>query len=162
MHNFIKFAAPLSAALLISCAHFISAKPASAEPQRFTKGYIGASVGLNKGGTAPGITGRISFGDVPVSLRLNAFFGSNKNVNYTIAIPTLTYDIGLGKRANLYVGGGYMGVGATDGKNSVVANRGAALIAGAEGEISKNVVLYGDGTLTNDLAIWKVGVGYNF
>lgn len=159
MHNFLKSAATLSAALLISCAPFISAKPASAEPQRFTKSYIGAGVGFNEYSTAPNITGRVSFGDVPLSLRGTVFFGSEDDVAYTLIVPTLTYDIGLGKSANLYVGGGYAVVSASDGNNT---GSGGVITAGAEGQVSKNIVLYGDGTFLNDGNIWKVGVGYSF
>ncbi|MBW4504935.1 MAG: porin family protein [Scytonematopsis contorta HA4267-MV1] len=162
MHNIIKSAATLSAALVISCAPFISAKPASAEPQRFTRGYVGAGVGFNEGGAVPNVTGRISFGDVPLSLRGTVFFGSENDVSYTLVVPTLTYDIGLGKSANLYVGGGYAVLGASDGQTSIAVNAGGVLTAGAEAEITKNIVLYGDGTFLNGANVWKVGLGYSF
>jgi hypothetical protein len=69
MQRFIKSTATISAALVISCVSFISPKPASAEPQRFSKSYIGAGVGFNESDVAPSVTGRVSFGDIPVSLR---------------------------------------------------------------------------------------------
>jgi hypothetical protein len=162
MQRLFKSAATISAALVISWVPFISPKPASAEPQRFSKGYVGAGVGFNEGGATPSVTGRVSFGDVPVSLRATLFFGSENDITYSLFVPTLTYDIALAKNTNLYVGGGYAVLGASDGNASVSVNAGGVLTAGAETAVSKNIVLYGDGTFLNGGNIWKAGIGYSF
>ena len=59
---------------------------------------------------------------------------------------------------------GASAISLSDSNSSVSLGTGAVVQAGAEGAISQNVVLYGDGTyFTNGGGtLWKVGVGYKF
>jgi hypothetical protein len=62
------------------------------------------------------------------------------------------------QKTNIYAGIG--GTGASDGTTSV--SGGGILQAGAETEISKNVVLFGDGSFGDGYSAFKVGAGYSF
>jgi hypothetical protein len=138
-------------AAVCSLAAVFGANSASAAPkQGLQKGYLGAAVGTARGGGALGITGRISFGNTPISIRLTSYF-----VDLTFAeTSAVTYDFGVAQKTNIYAG-----IGTIDGTNTV--GRRGILQAGAETEISKNVVLFGDGSFADGYSIFKVGVGYS-
>jgi hypothetical protein len=53
-------------------------------------------------------------------------------------------------------------LGASNNTASVSVNAGGVLTAGAETAVSKNIVLYGDGTFLNGVNVWKAGIGYSF
>jgi hypothetical protein len=146
----------------IACASaFFSAKPANAQ-QRMDGSYIGVSVNADGSGTTIGGSGRWDLN--PVSIRATATGACEGNICATLFIPTVTYDIGISKNANIYAGVGASAVSISDGLSSVSLGTGAVLQAGAEGAISKNIVLYGDGTyFTNGGGtLWKAGIAWRF
>jgi hypothetical protein len=126
----------------------------AAPKQGLQKSYIGAAVGSLKADVAFGISGRFSFGDVPFSIRGTSYFADG----ISIATGSVTYDLGIAKKTNIY--GGVGGAAATNGTTTVYG--GFLLQAGAETAISNNVVIFGDGSFGDGYSIYKVGAGYSF
>ena len=132
----------------------LSVGSASAQPNP-TKGtdasYIGAGVaaGVTNGGSTTGgdaatlggnIQGRVAVPKVPVSAR-GAVLWSDET---SAIIPQVTYDIGVAKNTNVYVGGGYSFV-ESKGKPTPLGNQNAPVVTlGAESKVTDNVVIYGD------------------
>ena len=136
----------------------LSAGSASAETrvigeQARTRGtdanYIGGGVaaGVTNGGQegdaaniGVNIQGRLTTPKAPVSLRGAVLAGEET----TAIMPMLSYDVGIAKNTNVYVGGGYSFV-EEDGKPSPLGNRDSiVLTAGAETEFAHNIVGYTD------------------
>jgi hypothetical protein len=122
----------------------------------------GAAIGTDREGTAGSISGRVDTKElgsgVPISVRPQVTIGKATGGNLIA-----TYDIGVAKNVNAYVGAGAgFGKGtAINAKSEVVGI--AAL--GVEGEVAKNIVLFtdlkfgfGGGTTYTP----TVGVGYKF
>jgi hypothetical protein len=152
MARFLKSVAICAA--VCSLAAVFGVTSANAAPkQGLQKGYLGAAVGTSGGDGALGITGRISFGDTPISIRLTSYFVDG----ISVGTSAVTYDFGVAEKTNIYAGIG--ATGASDGTTSV--SGGGILQAGVEREISKNVVLFGDGSFGDGYSIFKVGVGYS-
>jgi hypothetical protein len=130
----------------------------AAPKQGLQKGYLGAGLGFGEGDSAFHLHGRISFGDTPVSIRPTAYFFDGG----TFSTTTVTYDIGVAEKTNVYVGlGGFVDNSGIFYRGAIV-DAGGLLQVGAEKEISKNLVLYGDGNFLDRASIFKVGVGYSF
>ncbi len=170
--NLLAFSA-LATLTLVS--GLISAKSASAQPAGFDGSYVGA--GVSAGATSGGqgndpaafggnIQGRFAIPQSPVSVR-----GAVLWTDQTSAImPMLSYDVPVSNNANVYVGGGYSFV-ESPGKNTPLGNRNSVVLTvGAEAEVVKDVVVYGDtkfgiNAYQNSPASalsFQAGVGYRF
>jgi hypothetical protein len=162
MQRFFKSVATIAAVSTFACVStFFSAKSANAE-QRMNGSYIG--VGVAADGSGADVAGTFRWDLKPVSIRATAVGACEGSLCATLFIPTVTYDFGISKNANIYAGVGGSAISISDSNSSVSLGTGAVLQAGAEGAISQNVVLYGDGTyFTNGGGtIWKVGAGWKF
>ncbi|BAY89000.1 MULTISPECIES: hypothetical protein [unclassified Tolypothrix] len=162
MRHFLNSVVTISAVCAIASAPIlIKTSPANAE-EGMRGSYVGIGVNADGNGAAAAVTGRIDLN--PVSIRTTVTGACDSGLCATLVVPTVTYDLGIGKNANIYAGIGGSAVSISDGNSSISLGTGAVVQAGAEGAISQNVVLYGDGTyFTNGGGtLWKVGVGYKF
>ncbi|NES21696.1 MAG: porin family protein [Symploca sp. SIO3E6] len=137
--------------------------------------YIGGGVaaGITNGGEdgdaanlGVNIQGRFTTPQAPVSLRGAVLAGEET----TAIMPMVSYDVGVAKNTNVYVGGGYSFV-EEDGKPSPLGNRDAiVLTAGAETEFAHNIVGYTDVKVginayensPAEAVSLQAGVGYSF
>ncbi|PSB18869.1 hypothetical protein C7B65_13935 [Phormidesmis priestleyi ULC007] len=161
---------------LVLAPVFLGAGSASAQPVRFTGSYVGAGVsqGVTNGGRGNdeavfggNIQGRFAApGNVPVSVRGSVLFtGDNSAV-----IPSLTYDLPLNSKTNLYAGPGYSFV-QNNNRTSQIGNKDSAVLtAGVESQVAKGVVVYSDakyginafkGSGAGSLSV-QAGVGIQF
>jgi hypothetical protein len=161
-------------ATLVSMPILLVPSIALAEPG-MTGSYIGAGVaaGVTNGGQSGddavlggNVQGRFAVPEVPISVRGAVLFGGKT----TAIVPTLTYDLPIGKNTNLYLGAGYSFI-ATEGERTPIGNRDAAVItAGVESEVAKSVVVYGDAkwglnayeNSSADALTLQAGVGFRF
>jgi len=143
-----KFAASaLAVASVIFSAGIASAQ--TAETLGLKGSYIGAGVsaGVTNGGRqndaallGGNIQGRAAIPNAPVSVRGAVLFGGDA----TAFMPLVTYDAPIAKNTNVYVGGGYSFV-TDEGKATQLGNKNTPVVTvGAESEIARNTVLYGD------------------
>jgi hypothetical protein len=135
----------LSASLLLGLVAVSAiASSASAEEVRTPGSYLGAGVSLNALATTPSalganITGRLKFDNSPISLRSTVLFGNGG----TSVTPTVSYDVPVGDRANVYLGAG--GSFNLNNNSSLTGNRQSFVLQpGAEISLSKRVLLYGN------------------
>ncbi|OLP16802.1 hypothetical protein BST81_19090 [Leptolyngbya sp. 'hensonii'] len=176
MKGSLKFFATVSVFSMLAIAPmFLSMKPAAAQPQGLEGSYIGVgpSFGLTNGGQGNdsaifggNIQGRIAAPQVPVSLRGTVLF-TDKN---SAVIPTVTYDLPVAQNTNIYTGVGYSFV-QNQTSTTPLGNRDSVVLTlGAESEIAKNVVTYGDvkyginayqNSSANALSV-QLGLGYRF
>lgn len=129
----------------------LSVGSVSAQPKGTDASYIGAgiSAGVTNGGSTIGgdaaeingnIQGRVAVPKVPVSARGAVIFSNDTSA----IIPQVTYDIGVAKNTNVYVGGGYSFV-ESNGKPTAIGNKNAPVVTiGAESKVTDNIVIYGD------------------
>ena len=120
---------------------------ASAEEVRQPGSYLGAGVSLQSFATNPSvvganIAGRYKFDDVPVSVRSSVLFGNGG----TSVVPTISFDLPVGDRANVYLGAGAsFKVG---GNNSMTGDQTAfALQPGLEVSLTNRVLLYSNAVI---------------
>ena len=120
---------------------------ASAEEVRQPGSYLGAGVSLQSFATNPSvvganIAGRYKFDDVPVSVRSSVLFGNGG----TSIVPTVSFDLPVGDRANVYLGAGAsFKVG---GNNSMTGDQTAfALQPGLEVSLTNRVLLYSNAVI---------------
>ena len=120
---------------------------ASAEEVRQPGSYLGAGVSLQSFATNPSvvganIAGRYKFDDVPVSIRSSVLFGNGG----TSVVPTISFDLPVGDRANVYLGAGAsFKVG---GNNSMTGDQTAfALQPGLEVSLTNRVLLYSNAVI---------------
>lgn len=128
---------------------FLGAESASAAPLRNDRSYVGAGLSGsvtrgdadNEGRVFGGnVQGRFAVPNAPVSVRGSALF-NDKNA---AIVPTLTYDLPLTERTNLYAGAGYSFVVNHD-RTSQLGNRNTpVLTAGVESRVADRVVVYSD------------------
>ncbi len=134
-------------ATVLGSATLATAQPA---PQRGTDASyvgVGVSAGLMNGGQGNdaailggNVQGRAAIPNVPVSLRGAVLFSDETSA----IMPLASYDIPIAPNTNLYVGGGYSFV-ERDGRRTPLGNRNApVVVVGAEAELGRNVVAYGD------------------
>jgi hypothetical protein len=139
-------------AVTVIAPTLLSASRASADPIKGTKAdYIGAGVsaGVTNGGSATGgdaatfggnIQGRLTTQKAPVSVRGAVLFSDDTSA----IMPIVTYDVPIAKNTNVYVGGGYSFV-EKQGQATPLGNKNAPVVTvGAESQIGKNLVIYGD------------------
>ena len=137
----------LSALVLVPA--FLGAGSASAQPVRFDGSYVGAgiSAGVTNGGRnndaavlGGNVQGRFAVPNAPVSVRGSVLFtGDNSAV-----IPSVTYDLPINSKTNLYVGPGYSFVQNNDRSSQIGNKDSAVLTAGVESQVAKGVVVYSD------------------
>ncbi len=120
---------------------------ASAQEVRQPGSYLGAGVSLQSFATNPSvvganIAGRYKFDDVPVSIRSSVLFGNGG----TSVVPTVSFDLPVGDRANVYLGAGAsFKVG---GNNSMTGDQTAfALQPGLEVSLTNRVLLYSNAVI---------------
>ncbi|MFB8790925.1 MAG: hypothetical protein U7123_19235 [Potamolinea sp.] len=148
----LKSLVTISALAATAIAPFLlSVGSASAQPNGTDASYIGAGVaaGITNGGSVTGgdaatiggnIQGRVAVPKLPVSARGAVLFSDETSA----IIPQVTYDIGVAKNTNVYVGGGYSFV-ESKGKPTPLGNQSAPVVTiGAESQITDNLVVYGD------------------
>lgn len=138
----------ITGSAVVVAAGLSLSSPASAETGMRDR-YIGAGVtqGLSIGDNAPddgkfngNISGRVPIANLPISARASVLFG---NETSTI-VPTITYDYGIAKNTNVYLGAGASLV-QKEGTNTALGNKNAAVItAGVETKVANNWVVYGD------------------
>lgn len=181
MKSLILSIATISGLSALMIAPVVLTSPASAQPAPgaaalgFDGSYVGAGVaaGVTSGGQGNDaanfggqVQGRLAAPNVPVSLRGTVMFNDqNSNI-----IPTVSYDLPVAPNTNVYAGVGYSFV-QNQGKVTPLGNRDAVVLtAGAESEVARNVVLYGDAKLglnayqnssASALSL-QTGVGFKF
>lgn len=162
MQHFLKSVVTMTAVCAIASVPVLLNTESASADEGMRGSYVGIGVSADGSGAAASATGRIDLN--PVSIRTTVTGACDSGLCATLVVPTVTYDFGIGKNANIYAGIGASAVSISDSNSSVSLGTGAVVQAGAEGAISQNVVLYGDGTyFTNGGGtLWKVGVGYRF
>ncbi|MBW4672032.1 MAG: porin family protein [Cyanomargarita calcarea GSE-NOS-MK-12-04C] len=173
--------AKLAASAFAVASVVLSAGIASAQtteniqPKGLTGSYIGAGVaaGVTNGGRqndaatfGGNVQGRYAIPNAPASVRGSVLFGGDS----TAIMPMLTYDAPIAKNTNVYLGGGYS-FQTDEGQASQLGNKNAPVVTlGAESEVAKNVVLYGDAKWginaykgsDADALSFQTGLGYRF
>ncbi|MBD2434011.1 MULTISPECIES: outer membrane beta-barrel protein [Fischerella] len=167
-------ASVLSVASIVFSSGIASAQQA-VQPRGMNGNYIGAGVaaGVTNGGQnndsaqfGGNVQGRTAIPNAPISVRGSVLFGGDA----TALMPMLTYDAPVAKNTNVYFGGGYSFV-TNEGKNTPLGNRNATVLTlGAESEVAKNTVIYGDAkwgidaykNSDADAVSFQAGVGYLF
>ncbi|MGB6297638.1 MAG: hypothetical protein WBF90_15840 [Rivularia sp. (in: cyanobacteria)] len=162
MRHFLKSVVTMTAVCAIASVPVLLKTESASADEGMRGSYVGIGVSADESGAAASVTGRIDL--KPVSIRTTVTGACDSGLCATLVVPTVTYDFGIGKNANIYAGLGASAISLSDSNSSVSLGTGAVVQAGAEGAISQNVVLYGDGTyFTNGGGtLWKVGVGYKF
>jgi hypothetical protein len=163
------------ASTLIAASIILCAGRATAQPAGMNSNYVGAGIsagvthGVHSNDDAVfggNVQGRVTIPQTPISARGAVLFGGDA----TAIVPTLTYDLPIAKNTNLYVGGGYSFI-TDEGNNTQLGNRDAAVVSvGAESEVSKNVIVYGDAkwaidaynNSSGDALSFQTGVGLGF
>jgi hypothetical protein len=84
--------------------------------------------------------GRLDLQDSALSLRGNVYL----NDEAATIIPSLTYDLSVMERANLYLGAGYAIVTGQPQGTDIGDQNGFVLSAGAEAEVLPGMILYGN------------------
>jgi hypothetical protein len=110
--------------------------------------------------------GRLDFADSPLSLRGSVFLSNNS----TAVLPTLTYDLPIGKTTNIYAGAGYVFVQNPAQLTPLGNQNGVVLTTGIEAAVDKRIVIYGDARLPisavsntdNSGVRFQFGAGYRF
>lgn len=110
--------------------------------------------------------GRVDFANSPLSLRGTVFVGEAA----TAVLPTLSYDLAVGSRTNIYTGVGYAVVNSPELATPLGKESGVVLTTGLETAAGKNLVIFGDAKLNlGDRGIsgdpkirWQFGAGIRF
>jgi hypothetical protein len=87
--------------------------------------------------------GRVDFANSPLSLRGTVFVGEST----TAVLPSLSYDVGVGKNTNIYAGVGYAVVDAPAVSTPIGNQSGVVVTTGLEAAAGKNLVIFGDAKL---------------
>jgi hypothetical protein len=176
MKTLHQFFAPLAIATISTIAALSNVTPAMAgemgKAGDLTPGsYLGAGVSLttDKGNpddnVGANIAGRYKFDNAPVSLRTSVLLGNGG----TAIVPTISYDLPVGERTNLYVGAGGSFV-ANDG-STLLGDRNAYVVQpGVEVSLNKNTLLYSNAVVAinsfesgaGTTASFQGGVGFQF
>lgn len=151
-----------------------SAQPVN-QPRGFDGSYVGAgiSAGVTNGGQdgdaatfGGNIQGRVAIPNAPVSVRGAVLFSDETSA----IMPILSYDVPVGRNANVYVGAGYSFVESNGNPTPLGNQDGVVVTAGAEAAVARNVVVYGDAKLgvnayenspASAVSV-QAGVGYRF
>ncbi len=153
---------------IVLCAGVAVAQPGT------NASYIGAGIAAGVTNDGRGndavfggnVQGRYAIPTQPVSIRGAVLFGGDA----TAIVPNVTYDVPIAKDTNMYIGAGYSFV-TDENRNSQLGDRDAAVVTlGAESQVHKNVVVYGDAkwaidayeNSSADAVSIQAGVGYRF
>lgn len=158
MRQFLKSAVKISAVSAIACAlTTVSTLSANAQSQKGLEGsYVGGSFQTGNGITGLNIYGRYDIRQLPISVRGNVSILDVSGESITQFAPAVTYDLPIGKKANAYAGAGLV---FGEGDSTAFLN------AGAEKEIVRNVVVFGDLNAPLDKGVdptFSIGLGYRF
>jgi opacity protein-like surface antigen len=166
--------ATLTTSALVVASIILSSEIAIAQTG-MTGNYIGAGVsaglthGIHNNDDAVfggNVQGRFAVPQTPISARGAVLFGGDA----VAIVPTITYDVPIAKKTNLYIGGGYS-FNTSEGRNTQLGTRDATVLTlGAESELSKNIVAYGDAkwaidaykNSSGDAVSLQAGVGLRF
>jgi hypothetical protein len=175
MQSSQKYLVAVSTVAIAIVTSTLFANSAAADPIRFDGTYVGAGVaaGVTNGGQANdaatfggNIQGRIGIPNAPVSVRGAVLFGGDN----AAIMPMVTYDQRISNNANIYAGVGYSFVD-KDNQPSPLGNRNSVVLTlGAEAEMIKQVVVYGDAkwginayeNSSADALSFQAGLGYRF
>ncbi len=170
--------AVLAVASILASTGIAEAQPIqsqSIQEKGMTGSYVGAGVsaGVTNGGQnndaatfGGNVQGRYAIPKSQVSVRGAALFGGDS----TAIMPMLTLDAPIAKNTNVYLGGGYS-FQTNEGHASQLGNKNAPVVTlGAESEVARNVVVYGDAkwgidaykNSSADAVSLQTGVGYRF
>jgi hypothetical protein len=170
MQSLINLSTKLSLGAVIAASVVTSFSAiAAAETPRLPGSYVGAGVSLQSFATNPSVvganvTGRYKLEGVPLSARSSVIFGNGG----TSFVPTISYDVPVGDRTNVYLGaGGSFKVG---GENTLAGDRNSfAIQPGIEVSLNRRVLLYSNAVIpfngqTNGSAgtSLQAGVGVQF
>jgi hypothetical protein len=170
--------AVLAVASILASTGIASAQPIqsqSIQENGMTGSYVGAGVssGVTNGGQnndaatfGGNVQGRYAIPKSQVSVRGAALFGGDA----AALIPMVTLDAPIAKNTNVYLGGGYS-FSTNEGQATQLGNKNAPVVTlGAESEVARNVVVYGDAkwgidaykNSSADAVSLQTGVGYRF
>ncbi len=168
----------LAVASILASTGIAEAQPIesqSIQEKGMTGSYVGAGVsaGVTNGGQnndaatfGGNVQGRYAIPKSQVSIRGAALFGGNA----TTFIPTVTLDVPVAKNTNVYLGGGYS-FSTNEGQATQLGNKNSPVVTlGAESEIARNIVIYGDAkwgidaykNSSADAVSLQTGIGYRF
>jgi Outer membrane protein beta-barrel domain len=170
----LKTVATFSALSVLAIAPVVfSANAASALPAGMDGSYVGGGLSVGVTGSdddssdlGGNIQGRIAIPNTPISARGAVLFSDNTSA----IMPLLTYDLPVSNNANVYAGAGYSFV-EKDGQSTPLGNQDSVVLTtGAEAEVLRNIVVYGDVKLgldafqdSSDTAVsLQLGAGYRF
>lgn len=110
--------------------------------------------------------GRVDLANNPLSIRGTVFVGANANA----VLPTLSYDLPLGKSTNLYAGAGYAIVNSNGSATPLGNQNGMVVTTGVEASLDRRIVVYGDAKLplngvsagSNPKVQVQFGAGFRF
>ena len=158
MNRFFKSAITTVSTLtaLVVAPVFLSSGQANAaslatQPTGTNASYLGAgiSVGVTDSGNISddadadfggNVQGRFAIPNTPVSARGAILFTDES----AALMPMISYDIPVTNNANVYLGAGYSFV-TEDDRPTPLGNKDAVVLtAGAEAQVSRNIVVYGD------------------
>lgn len=120
---------------------------------------------INGEATGSQFQGRLDLPNSPISLRGTVFTGDQSKA----ILPTLTYDVPVGRSTNVYAGAGYVFVQSPGERTPLGGQDGVVLTTGVEAAIDKRIVIYGDAKLnlngvnSDDGKVrFQFGAGYRF
>lgn len=111
--------------------------------------------------------GRLDLPNNRLSVRGSVFMSDEANA----VLPTVTYDLPVGKSSNVYAGAGYAIVNNAAGTTTPLGNQnGVVLTTGFEASAGRNLVIFGDTKLNlnddratgNSPVRFQFGAGYRF
>lgn len=154
-----------------------NAAPLATQPTGTNASYIGAgiSAGVTNGGNPGGdddakfggnVQGRFAIPNTPISARGAILFSDES----AALMPMISYDVPVTNNANVYLGAGYSFV-TENGFPTPLGNKDAVVLTtGAEAQVSRNIVVYGDAKWgidaykdsSADAVSLQTGVAYRF
>jgi hypothetical protein len=148
MQSLINLSTKLSLGAVIAASVVTSFSAiAAAETPRLPGSYVGAGISLQSFATNPSViganlAGRYKFEGVPLSARSSVIFGNGG----ASVVPTVSYDLPVGDRTNVYLGaGGSFKVG---GESSLTGDRNSfAIQPGVEVSLNRRVLLYSNAVI---------------
>jgi opacity protein-like surface antigen len=170
MQSFLQFSTKLALSAAIATVAMTSFSAiASAQSVTRPGSYVGAGISLQSFASNPSVvganlTGRYKFDGVPISARSSVLFGNGG----TSIVPTVSYDLPVGDRTNLYLGAG--AAFKVGGNSSLIGDQTSfALQPGVEVSLNRRVLLYSNAVIpfngqTNGSAgtSLQAGVGVQF
>jgi opacity protein-like surface antigen len=146
--------------LLATAALSVAAQMPS-QANEMKKNYVGGGATFFSGLTGFGVISRIGVAD-NISVRPSiSILGSSNNITVYAYSVTATYDFNMPSGLTPYAGVGILGVGASNGTNSVTSPSTFIIEGGADYDISDSFTLNGNYKFNNGGAL-SLGAGYKF